>query len=553
MFSSSLSFRPARILLLGATVACLPPLLPDLFAQGNLTPPGGPGASMRTLLQIEPRTPIESLTGDSAGLYVINNPGSYYLSVGNVAGVSGKAAIAINANDVTIDLNGFSLVGVAGATRGVEIRGAFANLSIHGGSIRNWSSAGIGLSSANAPKSVTIEALRIASVTGPGIDLTGASGVTISHCAVTATASGILLGFNPTGTVHACAVANLAGAGAQTYGIQAGSVTQCDVSTLSGSGPNDCYGISARTAQGCSVAGIDSAGFGNSIGIQADTVAGCTVNSIGLTGTGVNEGIGGNTITSSSVSNVGGPSANSVQFGIVSSGIVTECTVLNVGSSSSPASMNGIMGDMVSRCRVTQISSTSSITGISARVVNASVVSNLVHLGASSGSLVGVSGERVSDCQVDVIGANSSVASVGIYAKRAISGSTASGVGNFGNGGSFGLDLGPGCVAEHCHVGGSSSTGIRAVNNAKITSCEVSGATITIGIDCQAGGSHIDGNNVFGCATGIKAVGTTLVTRNHVTNTTTKFNTAGTCQVGTLINAGGAIAVTTSPWANFTD
>ena len=143
--------------------------------------------------------------------------------------------------------------------------------------------------------------------------------------------------------------------------------------------------------------------------------------------------------------------------------------------------------------------------------------------------------------------------SIGVFAKHAIGGSTASGVVNFGSGGSFGFDLGTGCVAEHCQIAGSSTTGIRAVANAKITQCEVSGATITIGIDCQAGGSVIDGNNVFGCTTGIKAVGATLVTRNHVTNSPTKFNVAAAVQLGPVITATGTLTTATNPWTNFTD
>ena len=537
---------------LATLLACLLPLVPGLRAQGPLTPPGAPAASMRTLTEIEPRTRLESLTGDSTALYVINSPGSYYLSVGNVAGVNGKAAIAVNANGVSIDLNGFSLIGVGGSTRGIEVRGAYANFAVRNGGIRFWGAAGIGLSTANAPNGVVIENLTIATVGGAGIDLTGGNAVTVSRCSITGAAAGILIG-SAGGAVHACAVSNLAGGGAQSYGIFAGSVTDCDVNTLTGSSASDCYGISARIAQGCSVTGIDSGGSGISIGIQADTVTGCAVTSIGLTGSGVNEGIGGNSVSACSVSNVGGSSSASVQYGIQSSGAVTDCMVINVGNSSSPALMYGIQADVVSRCRVTSISTTSSLTGILGRLVNASVVTNLVQLGAASGSMTGINGERVSDCQVDVLNSNSIAPAIGIFARRSVSGSTVSGVGNPSGGGSFGLDLGVGCVAEDCHVGGSSTTGIRAVSNAKITQCEVSGATITIGIDCQAGGSLVEGNNVFGCNTGIKAVGATLVTRNHVTNSPTKFTVTAAVQLGPVSNAAGIIAGTISPWANFTD
>ena len=537
---------------LATFLTSLSSIAPGLIAQGPLTPPGAPLASMRTLAEIEPRTRLESLTGDSTALYVINTAGSYYLSAGNVAGVNGKAAIAVNANGVSIDLNGFSLIGTGGSTRGIEIRGATTNLAIRNGGIRSWGAAGIGLSTANAPTGVVLENLTIATVGGAGIDLTGGNAVTVSRCSITGAVAGILIG-STSGTVHACAVSNLAAGGATSYGILAGSVTDCEMNSLTGTGAGDGYGILARTVQGCSVTGVDSGGNGISVGIQADTVTGCAAVSIGGTGSGVSEGIGANTVSACSVSSVGGPGSASVQYGIQSNGTVSACSVINVGNSSSSAFMYGIDAQIVSNCRVTSISTTSAIVGISAKIITSSAVSNLVHLGGSTGGITGITGERISDCQVDVLGANSTAPCIGIFARRAIRGSTASGVGNFGTGGSFGLDLGTGCVAEHCHVGGSSTIGIRAIANAKVTQCEVSGATIATGIDCQAGGSLVDGNNVFGCTTGIKAVGATLVTRNHVSNSPTKFSVTAAVQVGPITNAAGVVAGTISPWANFTD
>ena len=536
--------------LVTAFLAFLPPTVPGLLAQGPLVPTGEPASSMRTLAQIEPRIPIESLTGDSTAQYVINSSGSYYLSVGNLTGVSGKATIAINADGVSIDLNGFSLVG--GRTRGVEIRGAYSNLAIRNGGIYSCSAAGVGISTGNAPTGVLLEHLTIASVSGAGIDLTAGNAITVSHCSVSGAVSGIVIG-NTGSTVQNCSVANLVTAGAQAWGIFAGSVSHCEVNTILGSGQSNSYGILGRVVLACNVSNIDTGGPGISVGIQADTVTGCTANSIGQTASGVSEGIGANTVSACSVSTVGGTSSASVQYGISSSGLAVDCTVSGVGNSSSHAFIYGVSADVTSRCRVSVLSSTSSLIGISARVVTTSAVSNIVQLGVGTGSLSGINGERVSDCQVDSILTNSLATSLGIYAKRAIGGSAVSGVSNLGSGGSFGVDLGLGAVAEHCQVTGASTTGIRAQSNAKITQCEVSGATITIGIDCQAAGSLVDGNNVFGCTTGIKAVGTSLVTRNHVTNSSTKFNVAAAGQLGPISNIAGTIAGTISPWANFTD
>ncbi len=70
---------------------------------GDLTPPPGPVApTMKTLEQVEPRTPIDSLP------LTISQPGSYYLT-GNLTTAS--FGIFVDAPDVTIDMMGFSITG----------------------------------------------------------------------------------------------------------------------------------------------------------------------------------------------------------------------------------------------------------------------------------------------------------------------------------------------------------------------------------------------------------------------------------------------------------
>ncbi len=93
---------------------------------------------MKSLDQIEPRTDIATLPGDGTYLHVISVAGSYFLSGNLTNAASGKGGIVIAANDVTIDLAGFSVTN-SGASPVEGIRGAGKHLTLHHGSVRGWS------------------------------------------------------------------------------------------------------------------------------------------------------------------------------------------------------------------------------------------------------------------------------------------------------------------------------------------------------------------------------------------------------------------------------
>jgi hypothetical protein len=134
---------------------------------GPLTPPPGPVAPTPGP---EPRTAINATNtpGDANSLFRITQPGSYYLNA-NLLGVSGDSGIEVAAANVTIDLMGFELVGVAGAVSGITTDGAVSNVTVRNGTIRNWP--------------------------GHGIDLSGRFNCRIDHVrALSNSASGILVG-----------------------------------------------------------------------------------------------------------------------------------------------------------------------------------------------------------------------------------------------------------------------------------------------------------------------------------------------------------------------
>lgn len=112
----------------------------SVSAQGSLTPPGAPAPMFKTLQQIEPRTPVDAGTtpGNFLAQFIINQPGSYYLA-SNIVGVTGKRGIQIEASNVTLDLSGFSLIGVTGALHGIYFPfTTTTNVTVRNGVIIGW-------------------------------------------------------------------------------------------------------------------------------------------------------------------------------------------------------------------------------------------------------------------------------------------------------------------------------------------------------------------------------------------------------------------------------
>ncbi len=124
---------------------CLSVMMAASAAAGPLNPPPGPVApTFKTLAEVEPRIPIgpQTTPGDADSLYQISTPGSYYLT-GNITGVVNFKGIEITVDDVTIDLNGFELIGVPRARAAIEPFGERANITIENGTIRGWNTRGL--------------------------------------------------------------------------------------------------------------------------------------------------------------------------------------------------------------------------------------------------------------------------------------------------------------------------------------------------------------------------------------------------------------------------
>ena len=205
----------------------------SLLAQGPLTPPpGAPAPTMKTLDQVEPRTPIDAThtPGDADSLFKITQPGSYYLT-GNVTGVDAKYGIEIAASGVTLDLNGFDLVGVAGSLDGVAVTPLnLVNINVRNGSVRSWGGDGINLLDAATSATNVADIVASQNVGGgikmgfggtitrctcynnTGFGIAGASGTVITECAANTNGShGITTGSDaPSATAPSAAISGTA-------------------------------------------------------------------------------------------------------------------------------------------------------------------------------------------------------------------------------------------------------------------------------------------------------------------------------------------------------
>lgn len=149
---------------------------------GDLSPPAGPvSPTMKTLSQVEPRIALNSVNtpGDANSILRISSPGSYYLCA-DLVGSPGKFGIEVAADDVTIDLNGFCLVGVPSSSSGIGADNTTRHrIRIHNGSIVGWGAHGIAFELGTS-SGVQLDHLRLRGNGQSGVSLARDSN--ISQC-----------------------------------------------------------------------------------------------------------------------------------------------------------------------------------------------------------------------------------------------------------------------------------------------------------------------------------------------------------------------------------
>lgn len=148
---------------------------------GDIDPPGGPIApTMKTLTDVEPRIALsqETTPGDGQYTFVIDSPGSYYLT-GNmsVSGI-GRGAIRINEPQVTLDLNGFKIEGIGDTGSAIVVATGRSWVRISNGVVEDFRQAAIQIPGGAGH---IVEGVRMFRNDGGGIDASSAT-VTVRDC-----------------------------------------------------------------------------------------------------------------------------------------------------------------------------------------------------------------------------------------------------------------------------------------------------------------------------------------------------------------------------------
>jgi hypothetical protein len=276
---------------LTSTCLFITALAPGVLGQGALTPPGAPAPTMKTLTQVEPRTPIATLP------YGITSPGSYYLTT-NLTCPPGINGITVAADHVTIDLRGFAIIGAgqAGPAASAIIAPApLVDLNVVNGAITLWSGEVV---SASTTRNSKFENLRVNDNGNSALHL--GDGCIVNDCLAQANCSYsvgtpvIYVGNHC--LVESCVAQNNAGPGISTgngglvtdcvannnvnYGIKTGDdsrVNNCSASlnTASGNGPGDGIFVGNGSAvNGCIALGNTYDGIET---ISGGSVLGCIV------------------------------------------------------------------------------------------------------------------------------------------------------------------------------------------------------------------------------------------------------------------------------------
>jgi hypothetical protein len=187
---------------------------------------------MKTLQQVEPRTPITNTTA-----VTVSASGSYYLTA-NIS-VTNGTAITITANGVTLDLGGFTVSSTAPGTsgNGISLAAGLSDIAILNGHI----TGGVTYSGGIYSGSGFSEGINYTSQEPSNVRV---SGVSVAGCSN----SGIHLGTNTSTVVDSCTVNTAGGVGIAASTVTHSTAYQCGNVAIEANVASDCYGYSTGGA-----------------------------------------------------------------------------------------------------------------------------------------------------------------------------------------------------------------------------------------------------------------------------------------------------------------
>jgi hypothetical protein len=279
------------------------------FAQGSLTPPGAPTATMRSLDQIYNRGDARTPITNASSIVTLSAPGSYYLTT-NLTVSSGNG-ININTSGVTLDLNGWTIKSTAASAtgNGIQLNSGLQNITITSGFIQGG---------------VTNDGANVFSGPGFGNGITflstsprniRVSGITVLGCLT----NGINLNFGDATMVESCCVHTIGKQGISASTVRSCVATECGTFGINADQVSDSRGESVATN---SSAGIEAEvvlnSFGTSVGGTGITALKTVSNSSGTStsGTGIDTTVAlGCYASSASAKNMVATIANSCSVG----------------------------------------------------------------------------------------------------------------------------------------------------------------------------------------------------------------------------------------------